>query len=46
MAYDAAALATNGIYWIGVFFSDCEAFGLKKNCLLPLTDRGINLVFI
>ncbi|MCO5600483.1 hypothetical protein L7F22_054596 [Adiantum nelumboides] len=39
MAYDAEALVTPSIHWLGVLLSDCEAFGVPARCLLPLTTK-------
>lgn len=39
MAYDAEALATPDIHWLGIHLSDCKTFDVPKNCLLPLNSR-------
>lgn len=37
MAYDAEALVTPHIHWLGVLLSDCRTFGIPAHCLLPLS---------
>ncbi|KAI5062070.1 hypothetical protein GOP47_0022609 [Adiantum capillus-veneris] len=39
MAYDAEALVTPSIHWLGILLSDCEVFGVPARCLLPLSAR-------
>ncbi|EFJ12809.1 hypothetical protein SELMODRAFT_123469 [Selaginella moellendorffii] len=38
MAYDAEALATPSIRWLGVFLSDCQTHNVPDRCLLSLTN--------
>ncbi|KAJ7560563.1 hypothetical protein O6H91_04G135800 [Diphasiastrum complanatum] len=39
MAYDAEALATPSIRWLGVFLSDVRFHGIPVRCLLPLREN-------
>ncbi|XP_031120100.1 meiotic recombination protein SPO11-1 [Ipomoea triloba] len=42
MAYDAKFLSVPEIKWLGAFPLDCDNYCIPQQCLLPLTEEGLN----